>query len=430
MNNTAVGRDGVSGPSIEVDWARTVQLIQVKMRAGTYMFTSYRQIAISKGAHSLPRIVSVPTARDRIVLKSLAALLLDLFPAARTPPAQVRIQSLKAAIASGRWDSFIRIDVRNFYPSISHRSIRKAMKPKIRKPEILALLMRAISTPTVTFRERRPNYSTLVGVPQGLSISNILAEISMLEMDSDFSGRVDLFYCRYVDDILILCNHLDQTRLLDEVDSACKRVGLTIHPLGEGSKTQVGETSNDFEYLGYRFTPQCLSVRKSSVQKLESTIVQLFTAYKYHMATKSDPDWKERSARALRRRLDLVISGCVYENVPRGWLHYFSQLDDITLLGRLDAFVVGMRKRFGLPDDWAAKTFTRAYWHITKPSPSSPSYVPNFDRFSDDAKRNFLSELFPRTSFDALNNQELSVRFHAELKRLIAKLDRDISQVS
>ena len=426
-----MGRDGVLPRHLEATWDAVADLVQRKMRNGTYEFTSYRELILSKGARSLPRVVSIPTARDRIVLKTLAQVLSELFPSARTPMAQIRVSQLADALSRKTLESYIRVDVKNFYPTISHRAIMGELHKKIRSQSIRHLIVRAISTLTVSSRASRPNQSSLVGVPQGLSISNILAEIAMTQVDARFHADPSIEYFRYVDDILILSRAADIARVLNDVEMQCRSIGLTIHPIGAGSKTQTGSLSESFDYLGYLFSPDGVSVRLSSINRLESTIVRLFTAYKYQLV--KDPEnkeWQAAAQEALQRRLDLVITGCVYDRIPRGWIHYFSQMNDLTLLSRLDAYVCQMKLRFGLMDGLKTKSFTRAYWHVTKPGLNSVKYIPNFDKYDEAEKRAFLSALFAHQRFYKLPAADLERRFRAEVTRLVSMLERDVSETS
>jgi RNA-directed DNA polymerase len=431
MNGGAIGRDGIHPRQLENDWDSTSKLLQRKMRDGSYQFTSFREVVLSKGARSLPRVVSIPTARDRIALKVLAQVLVSTFPNARTPMAQVRVGELVSALANRKRDAFVRVDVKDFYPSISHNAINAQLRKRIRSRPIRHLISRAISTQTVPVRSSRPNRSTLIGVPQGLSISNALAEIAMTDIDAHFQADGALEYFRYVDDILILCDQADVVRVVDAVKLKCLAIGLAIHPLEDGSKTQVGPLTDTFDYLGYLFTPKGVSVRPSSVQKLESTIVQLFTAYKYDLAkNRTNQAGATSAADTLKWKLDLVITGCVFDHIPRGWLHYFSQANDLTLLSRLDAYVSGLKVRFGLPTEFRSKLFVRTYWLVTRPSVESEKYIPNFDKYSEAQKRALLTALFPSQTFDKLTSSDLIRRFRAEITRVVSMLERDVSETS
>lgn len=425
-----MGRDGQLAQTIEHEWPTVAELLQRKMRNGTYHFTSYREVLLSKGAHSPPRVVSVPTARDRIVLKTLAAVILNVFPEAKTRMPQARVTELVSALAQSGFDSFVRIDVKNFYPSISHRAILERLRSRIRQPAILSLIVRAISTPTVPLRAAKPSFSTIRGVPQGLPISNPLAEIAMADIDAEYAATDGVIYFRYVDDILLLCQRSDAFELYKRIQQRCADVGLEVHGLHEGSKSMIGSLSDSFEYLGYEFSPNRITVRRPSVQKLEATIVRLFTAYKYQKNNSSAKDWRDKTIKSLTQRLNLVVAGCVYESVPRGWIHYFSQMDDMVLLSRLDAYVSRLSLRFELPPTFKPKSFVRAYWHVVKPDARSGEYIPNFDRFTYIDQRAFLASLFPGQQFAMLSPLEIETRFRAEVRHLVSLLERDISQTS
>jgi RNA-directed DNA polymerase len=433
FDSTSVGRDGQQASAIEGEWDSTASLLQKKLRDGSYQYTNYRENLLSKGSRSRPRVVSIATARDRIVLKALASVITDVFPATRTPLAQTRIVELVRILADTKFDTFIRIDVKDFYPSIPHAVVMERLGQKIRQRNILLLIRRAISTPTVPMKAPRPHYSSLYGVPQGLPLSNALAELTMAEVDTAYQTDPRAAYFRYVDDILLLCTSVEATTLFNEVRASLARIGLTVHDIAEGSKSQVGSLQGTFDFLGYEFGPSGVTVRKSSTRKLESTIVGLFTAYKHELANAGDNARRLRAVEALAARVNLVITGCVYEGAARGWLHYFSQMDDFTLLSRLDAYVKRLRARYRIPDSVKLKSFSRAYWHIRKPKRHTPAYIPNFDRFAGVDQRQLLLTLVPDLKAEQLDRftpEELTKRFNAEVRRIVKMLERDTSQLS
>ena len=49
-------------------------------------------------------------------------------------------------------------------------------------------------------------------MPQGLSISNILANIYLNDFDKENNSKDDYKYFRYVDDIFILCNSEEKAK--------------------------------------------------------------------------------------------------------------------------------------------------------------------------------------------------------------------------
>ncbi|HFT7187720.1 TPA: hypothetical protein ACGRRN_000126 [Enterobacter ludwigii] len=74
----AIGIDRVRPGSFEKECAKEVALISRKVFNGSYKFTAYKEKLISKGAHSFPRQISIPTVRDRITLRALCDALVNI----------------------------------------------------------------------------------------------------------------------------------------------------------------------------------------------------------------------------------------------------------------------------------------------------------------------------------------------------------------
>lgn len=432
QGGTARGRDGVEPQALERDISAVSALVSRKTRGGTYRFTSYRQLLISKGASRFPRIISIPTARDRIVLKSMASLIESVFPVSRGKVPQAKVAELQRALKSNRFDGFVRLDIENFYPTISHEAVMNMVRQKIRKPEILALIQDAIATPTLADQAPRSDARAARGVPQGLPISNLLAEIAMQEVDGKFGNDTGTFYLRYVDDIIILCNQNQAEKICDEVVAACRAISLTVHdPKIPGSKSSLGLVSGSIDYLGYVFSPTKISVRPESVSNLKASIARVFTRYKYEVAGGEGDAAGELKARTeCLWKLNLVITGCVFDGQRRGWIHYFSQIDDLSTLKGLDATVRNFARRFGLNDDFQPKSFTRAFWRINKNDTSGEPYIPDFDTYSPMQKRQLLTEVFHVKDAERFSDELASRVFYTEVKRLVDKLEQDVSGLS
>ncbi|WP_246765871.1 RNA-directed DNA polymerase, partial [Pseudomonas syringae] len=170
-----------------------------KVHRGEYSFTAYKEKLILKGASSPPRQISIPTARDRIVLRALCNCLSEVFPTAKLTLPQIVIDSLKTALNSGLHAEYAKIDLKSFYPSIPHELVAAATRKKIQKPEFRQLITNALTTPTVPESKGSKGADRpTVGVPQGLAISNVLAEIALQGIDTLFESRTGIWYKRYV----------------------------------------------------------------------------------------------------------------------------------------------------------------------------------------------------------------------------------------
>jgi len=184
----AVGIDNINHGSFKPVKDEQIKIISRKVLNGKYSFTKYKLKLISKGRNKVPREIAIPTIRDRIALRALCDFLVEHYSktiAFEMP--QTMVKKAKEKITSNTYDEFIKLDVSNFYPSIIHQELKSRLKKKIRNPEIVAFIESAIKTPTV-IKSDKNDLESKIGIPQGLSISNILAEIYLINLDRTLSS--------------------------------------------------------------------------------------------------------------------------------------------------------------------------------------------------------------------------------------------------
>ncbi|MEM9926839.1 MAG: reverse transcriptase/maturase family protein, partial [Cyanobacteria bacterium P01_D01_bin.50] len=225
--------------------------------------------------------------RDRIVLHSLKEMLFEIFPECKPRRlANTYIRDIKEHIKNSDKSyseiSIIRTDIATFYDSIDRNILFKKLKQRIKSRRILALIQRAIETPTVPknyHRKEIRQYYSSQGIPQGLSISNILASIYLHQLDSEMekTDSVNIYY-RYVDDILIFANKENIDKIEKIFRNKIKIINLKINE----EKTEKTSLDKEFEYLGYRFESEKITVRTSTIEKFIHSIAAKFTSYTYN----------------------------------------------------------------------------------------------------------------------------------------------------
>ena len=414
----AVGVDKINRRAFENNIDENIDIIYRKVRNGAYKFTPYREKLISRGSKKLPRVVSIPTIRDKLTLKALYEVLQATYQN-QTPFVHRIINKVSMVLGAKEYDGVSRLDVKDFYPSIDHLLLLKQIKKRIRKHELLMLIANSIKQPTVVKIKKgeiRPND---IGIPQGLSISNILANTYLFTIDEKYSNRGSLKYFRYVDDILILCkcNEIDPIR--SEIDSDCKKIKLIIHS-DDPEKSTSCSISDGFTYLGYVFKNEKISIRKKSVEYLRESILKLFTNYKYS---------ESHELTLLKWSVDLRITGCVFNETKYGWLFFFSQINDLELLNSLDHFIKKLIARFGIePANITFKKFVRAYHEITKHL-SHTKYIPNYDKYTVSDKRNILSDIFGLKT-QILTSADIEYQFNRRIYQTVRDLEKDLARAS
>jgi len=229
-NKPSVGIDGITITTFEKKLDNEMDTINRKVLNKTYNFSFYKEKLISKGRGKPPRVISIPTIRDKIVLKSIFNTLSEIFYLELSNEiVHTTIDNIIQDIKSKKYDSFIKLDMENFYPSLNHDMLLKKIRKKTRKKEFINLLENAIKQETV--HKSNPNkkkYQSLKGVPQGLSISSILASIYLIKLDDMNKNGKNYKYYRYVDDILILCNSNDIAMIYENIEKKAKKLSLTI----------------------------------------------------------------------------------------------------------------------------------------------------------------------------------------------------------
>jgi len=437
---SAIGIDRINRSTFEKNLTSEIALIRRKAGNRSYHFSQFKEKLISKGAKRFPRVISIATFRDRITLRAICDILKSRFEGfldLKIP--QIVIHDLKHEIVSGKYKYFIKLDVQNFYPSISHAILREAIKRRIKSANVVSLLDSALETPTVSVADKGRRAEP-VGVPQGLSISNILAEVFLHRFDLWMEKKRGVKYFRYVDDIFALCAS-DPAPLFSEMSRTLEDdFNLKIHDISlPGSKSVFGPIEEEFSFLGYLFVNGKARVKEQSIQRLESSLADAFTTYKYRC---QEIKRKQKNKKLRRQdltfaknvllwRVNLRITGCIFESTRKGWVFYFSQIDDSSVeqLHKLDKTVDSLMERFNVSTTKKLRSFVRVYFECRRRDPTERGYIPNFDTTSVASMRRILESYFGQ-SVKGLSDASVRSTFSFRIRRATRELEQDIQDIS
>ncbi|MNK19829.1 reverse transcriptase [compost metagenome] len=145
-----------------------------------------------------------------------------------------------------------RFDVQNFFEEISTKDIIKKLLNDGKCPRHTIVLLNNFFNSL--------DAQTISGLPRGIGLSSTLAEFVLLEFDSFFKTRPEIFYfARFVDDILIITSPSQTSSNLNTLVDQ-KLAPLKAHKIGKKSAAiHIGKISTDskdqenFDYLGYKF---------------------------------------------------------------------------------------------------------------------------------------------------------------------------------
>lgn len=186
-NKLVTDSDRINKEKFEKEYNENFEIINYKINNMTYQFTRFEK------KERNGRYVYIPTIRDKIVIEYLKWNLQKKF--------NIRMQSRDEIISELRCllkepinYTVIRLDIKSFFNNIDHGIlINKLKKSSLCTTQEFYLIKCILE-------------NTGIGVPQGLSISNYLAEIFMESFDirlRKLNDRIS-YYSRYVDDIIMV----------------------------------------------------------------------------------------------------------------------------------------------------------------------------------------------------------------------------------
>lgn len=445
---TISGTDKMNYSFYKKNEKKIIKSISDECIKGNYSFSNYKEKLILKDRDSLPRCISIPTIKDRIVLRTLLNIIEAKF--ADVPKIKIphdHIKKIQIAMSRNDYDSYIKIDVEKFFNSVDHDTLFQILKEKIKSKRIIDLIKSAIENPTGSGEKNGK------GLPQGVSISNILAHIYMSRFDKEYNTQSNFFYTRYVDDILIFCDHNELDYILGKITSDLNNFHqLNLNLSINKNKKATGLLKNvcrdePLNYLGYSFFSNkkgklITTINKKSVSKYEQRLVNLLNNIKKNPSTKIIKRMMYELNRTITGSITREVGFSALNKTKRyGWLLYFSQMNDLELLFRLDKLVqkkIGLiKKRYPkiqkmLEDNLEkqVKSFVTTYFEITY-NFNETTYLFNPDSFNANQRREFLEETlgYPNSELRVKDDVEIEKVFYRNVYKKIHTEYRDLIEV-
>ncbi len=418
-HKATAGLDRIHRGIFEKNKEEHFDIIEKKVRLGVYKLTPYKEKLISKGRDKLPRIISIPTIRDKITMGILNEIITETYAAEiQLRLTQNIVEDLKEAINTQKYDYFLKVDIRGFYDNIDQNILLKKIKKRIRKKEIVDLIKKAIENVTHS-GTRDIQDKNERGVPQGISISNILANIYLNDVDKSY-GKSDLRYFRYVDDVLILCNEKKSKEIFKSIQRNLHKLGLEIN-----EKKDEGQLKKGFEFLGYKYSliniqknKYGFTVKRNSILKLENSMLEIFAEFN-----------RSKNRMIFLWKINLRITGFILDKRKFGWLFFFSQIDDLRVLYHLDWFINKMCDSFKIDPEIRIniKKFITAYHEIVKKRGKS-SYIPNVVDFTIERKKDILNTVygFAWGTLALLTDEQITKIFKNKIYISLKDLEKDL----
>jgi RNA-directed DNA polymerase len=438
-SSPAKGVDRINGFQYSTRSEKELELVSEKCLKETFRFSPFLEKLKLKGRDKAPRIIGIPTIRDRVVLHQLHRFLAVVFPkTVQRNVASTYVRSVAEEMidleGSDTW--ICCTDIEKFYDSIQHDRLIKLLKKQINCKIAISLIAHALHTPTVPQNARRINYSAFKqekGIPQGLAISNILASIYMVDVDTHMRSISGLTYYRYVDDVLMYGDQKVVESAYESVRRRLSRRGLTLH--GRTSpKTYIGPINRRFSYLGYDFKLPNITVRDETFERFLRAIAAKVSDFKHNYAKRLEKHKylnQERLVDIFFLELNEKITGAISGNKRYGWMAYFNQITDEKLLHQMDRAVASMIARVPLlaaKGNPPLKTLARSHYEL-KFNPRG-GYIRDYDLNISVAQKLRFLDARGRVDPDVpLTDAQIIERYERYVKFVLAKMHADEGEI-
>jgi RNA-directed DNA polymerase len=242
------------------------------------------------------------SSQDALVLKMLAMALSDT--SALSPLCthikghgglKTTVSALQAALPD--YTYVMKTDVKGYYESIDHTILLKQLDKDITDPFIWRLLVQFVKRSV----ERGGTFKSITcGISRGCSLSPVIAAYYLTSLDKQMEGDTRYFYRRFMDDVIVLAKtrwHL--RKAVKTVNQHFNQLKMAQAP----DKTFIGRIEKEFDFLGYRFGEEKLTITKQTLKNHIRRLTQLYEQKKHQ------PNWKMLLDDYRQRWVTWVYSG-------------------------------------------------------------------------------------------------------------------------
>ncbi len=426
------GRDKMVPKVFWEKYQNDIHLISNKCISGAYHFAAYNEKLVLKGRDKLPRVISIPTIRDRLVLGVLNKYLQDVFPECVCHDVPNKYISDISHFVSNHQNNvirFLKIDLKSFFDSINHTRLIFLLKERINDDIPLKLIQNAIETPTLSVGTlSNDSLKNRKGVPQGLAISNILTNIYMKGFDEHFNSME--FYKRYVDDILFLQTQyqISQKTVKRYIQNEQLKLKLAKEKTVKGVLGQ-----NQLDYLGYIFKGEKISIRPKKIEQFICKLAGICTKFKKEFNDEQRMIFRgddEAYINYFINELNMYISGIKFNTHCYGWLPCYRSITDLSLLFRLDKILRNRLMKGFPPKNEISKVhrFVESYYELK--NPGGGRLIFDFNKLNSISERqSFLIEMNVLRSDVHYEEKEINNIFEKYVHRKIKLFEENIGYI-
>ena len=210
-NKGAAGVDGVEVSDFPAFYRKHGELIQRKLKDGSYRPSPVRRVFIPKTDGS-QRALGIPTVLDRLIQQAIAQVLTPIYDPTFSDHSFGFRPGRNAHGALEEWKQksekrgkracAVDCDLKAFFDVVDHQKMTIKLGERLSDHRLLGLIHRYLKAGVILPDGRYESASS--GVPQGGPLSPLLSNILLDELDKELEARGHDFV-RYADDFVILC---------------------------------------------------------------------------------------------------------------------------------------------------------------------------------------------------------------------------------
>ena len=273
---------------LRLNWNSRKQKLCGELNNGTYRFDTVKEIRING------QVYEIWTSEDSVVIEALRILLKEKYRITGncTSFHMKGRGGVKGALDKIRrnfneYKYVLRTDVRKYYASIDHLKLFEIIRKYVTERNILLLLYSFLKRTAC----RDGYYKSITkGICRGSSLSPVFGALYLEELDTEMRNKSS-FYVRYMDDIVILAkNRWTFRRNIKKVNGILEKLSLSKAV----DKTFIGKTGRGFDFLGFHFGREGMSISRKSVEKFAENIVLKLKSRRESVSGKITPGNRTR----------------------------------------------------------------------------------------------------------------------------------------
>lgn len=390
----APGVDGKTAKQYAENLEENLTSLLNRAKSGSYRASAVRRVNIPKGKGKETRPIGIPTYEDKVLQRAVVMVLdavyeqdfLDCsygFRPGRS--AHQALEDLRTAMMEVHGGWVLELDIRKFFDSMDHKSLREILRQRVLDGVLLRLIGKWLKAGVL---EDGAVTHSKVGTPQGGVVSPLLANIYLHEvLDTWFTrdvkprmkGKTHLV--RYADDaVMVFSNEEDARRVLEVLPKRFAKYAMRLHPdktrlvkfhrppKSEGPKGKGGSgRPGSFDFLGFnhhweRSRKGNWVIRQSTAKdRLSRAIARVSEWCRRHLHDALTDQWKALCAKLRGHYGYYGVTGnyralnCFRQRVIFIWRKWLDRRSNRARVNwrRMNLYL----KRFPLPLPWIAHSY-------------------------------------------------------------------------